>query len=150
MIKLQFSTESGVASELVRLFDHGWCSHVDAILPTQELLGARHDGGVLVRPYKYAQFTKTLIVMLPVSMVVEQNFYEFLHEQIGKPYDSRAIEAFVFDRNWRKPDTWFCSELMAAALEQCGFFQHRLTTISNRVTPSDLLLVLSALVDVNS
>jgi hypothetical protein len=52
------------------------------------------------------------------------------------------------DRDWRKPDSWFCSELVTAALQAAGWFTRPLATATNRFTPSDLLLVLSALVAV--
>lgn len=143
MIRLQFSTESGILSEIIRTFDHGWCSHVDAILPDNTLLGARSDGGVQIRPPNYTKFTRTQIVSIPID---DKPFLEFLHAQVGKPYDSTAIFAFAFDRDWREDDSWFCSELQAAALEKV-WFQHKLSTAANRITPSDLLLALSVTLD---
>jgi uncharacterized protein YycO len=148
MIKLQFSTENSTASSLIRTFDHGWCSHVDAVLPDNTLLGSRVDGGVKIREPGYAHFSRTELVQLPTTQDIEDKFYSFLKEQLGKPYDSTAIEAFVFNRDWKKDDSWFCSELQAAALEQSDFLTHKLSTITNRITPSDLLLVCSCFTDV--
>ena len=144
MIRLQFSTENLLSSELIRTYDHGWCSHVDAVLPDGTLLGSRVSGGVQIRQPGYAKFSKTELVNLPTTDPIEEQFYVFLKGQVGKPYDSSAIEAFVFDRSWRKPDSWFCSELIAAALEDSRFFPHKLSTPANRITPADLLLTLSA------
>jgi uncharacterized protein YycO len=150
MITLQFSTEKGFASGMVRAFDHGWCSHVDAVLPSGELVGARYEGGVAVRKPGYTKFDRTQIISIPRDQRTEDSFYTFLRNQLGKPYDSEAIAAFIFDRNWRNQDSWFCSELICAALEAAAFFSFRLATTNNRVTPSDLILVLSALTPVDS
>lgn len=144
MIRLQFSTESGIESELIRTFGHGWCSHVDAVLPDNTLLGARADGGVQIRQPGYKNFTRTQIVSIPID---DKPFLEFLHAQVGKPYDMTAIFAFAVDRDWREDDSWFCSELQAAALEKV-WFQHKLSTVVNRITPPDLLLVLSVTLDI--
>jgi hypothetical protein len=40
--------------------------------------------------------------------------------QAGKPYDFSAICGIAFDRDWRGSRRWFCSELIAAALEVVG------------------------------
>ena len=143
MIQLQFSTENSIGSELIRTFDHGWCSHVDAVLADGTLLGARSDGGVLIRPKNYAPFSRIAIVNLDTTDTIEDNFYNFLKLQVGKPYDTTAIEAFIFNRNWKEEDSWFCSELISYGLSYATFFKYPLSTPSNRITPSDLMLVCS-------
>ena len=75
-------------------------------------------------------------------------FYSILQDQIGKPYDTTAIAAFVTGRNWRDPGSWFCSELACAALERAGIFPGELVSPANKVTPAALLLVCSAFVAV--
>ena len=150
MIVLQFAAQSDTLSLAVRAFDHGWYSHVDAIMPDGTLLGARADGGVRRRLKDYARFSRALRVELPATDDVAAKFYAFLTAQLGKPYDFEAIAAFVVGRNWQKPDSWFCSELVAAALQAAGWFAHPLATATNRITPSDLLLVLSAFVAIGT
>ena len=59
---------------------------------------------------------------MPEAM--RQQFCDFLLSQEGKPYDLTGIFGFVADRNWDEPDSWFCSELVAAALSKCGYFQY--------------------------
>lgn len=149
MIELQFSTTSGVSSALIRVFEHGWCSHVDVVLPDGRLLGARSDSiggapaGVQIRSAGYEDWSRIERVRLQTSPDMEKRFYDFLHAQIGKPYDRLAIVAFAVNRDWRERDQWFCSELVAAALEVCGWFPLPLSNVANKITPSDGLLVVS-------
>lgn len=148
MIVVQFVSTADISSELIEWYGHGLFSHVDCVLPDGSLLGARQDEGVQIRPPDYEKFDRKLAVQLPCPMAVSDKFYEFIKAQVGKPYDMTAIAGFASGRDWRTPDSWFCSELAAAALEQSGYFAGKLSTPANKVTPDDLLLVLSAMVPV--
>jgi hypothetical protein len=153
-ITLQLSSMEDVGSLAIRAFSHGPYSHVDAVLPDGNLLGARSDQigsvppGVQIRLPGYANFSTLNHVVLPTTPECETAFYDFLRTQIGKPYDHSAILGFAFDRNWRDADSWFCSELVAAALEKAGYFSFCLAAPANKITPADLLLALSATANV--
>jgi hypothetical protein len=140
-ILLQFVTERG--GWPIRWFTHSDFSHVD-FDNGGWLYGARLDG-VWARGPEYARFTHTERVVIPASGDERLRFTNFLSKQIGKPYDWRAIVGFAFNRNWRHPDSWFCSELIAAALEHANIV--RFATPANRITPNDLYLVASTLVE---
>ena len=148
MITLQFVSTADLGSDLIEYYDHGLYSHVDAVLPDGRLLGARQDGGVAIRPPNYEKFNRKLVVTLPCPAPISDAFYAFLDAQLGKPYDNSAIAGFAVGRDWRAPDSWFCSELDASALELAGFFAGPLSTPANKVAPDDLLLVLSAIVPI--
>jgi hypothetical protein len=145
MIALQFAAEDGVTAEIIKLYQRGWPSHVDAVMPDGSLLGARIENGVAIRRAGYVKFVKTEQVRLEVSRDPRGDaaFYDFLRQQLGKPYDVKAIVAFALIRDWRDPRAWFCSELIAAALEHCGFFPHPLSAPANEVTPRDLMMAVS-------
>ena len=154
IISLQFSSVNDFGSELIRAFDHGKFSHVDVILADGELLGARNDvykdipAGVQKRPPAYANFSSTKRVDLDTTPPCADRFYKFLDSQIGKPYDGEAILGFAVNRDWRDPAAFFCSELVAAGLEDAGYFAYSLAAPSNKITPADLLLALSAVAPV--
>lgn len=142
---------SGIDSATIEWFGGGpLYSHVDAVLDTGDLLGARIDGGVAIRSPDYIGTEPVLRVDLPASGIVSGRFYDFLNHQLGKPYDSEGILAFLTGRDWREPDAWFCSELLAAALEFCGFFAFPLASSSNKITPPDLVLILSGMVPISA
>ena len=71
-----------------------------------------------------------------------------MRSQIGKPYDGEAILAFVAGRNWQDPEAWFCSELVAAGLEDSSIVLP-LAAPTAKITPADLILILSAIVPVS-
>lgn len=146
MITLRFVTCNDPISAGIRAAEYGfWASHVEAVMPDGTLLGAHYDGGVEARAANYdlGEYSKDLHVALPADDAMTDAFHVFLKSQIGKPYDVEAIMAFVMRRDWQAPDSWFCSELQAAALVHCGWFASPLATEFNHITPRDLLLIVS-------
>ena len=149
MIRLQFVMGSGLSSALITWFSAGAFSHVDCVLPSGDLLGARSDQignvapGVQIRPPNYETWKRRVVMKLTVEPAKERKFLDFLHNQIGKPYDKTAILGFVAGRDWRAADSWFCSELQAAALE-VATVSPLLYSPTNKITPAALALVMSA------
>ena len=151
MISIQFVYSGDIGSAIISYFGHGagW-SHVDAVLPDGQLLGARANfiknipAGVQIRPPGYMAFARSRKLEFPFTLDASARFYDFLKQQVGKPYDTRAIVGFAAGRNWRDADAWFCSELIAAALEACGFFPYPLASPINKIDPDDLYLAISA------
>ncbi|MGH6980467.1 MAG: hypothetical protein ACREFC_04605, partial [Stellaceae bacterium] len=149
VIVLQFAYQRDLSGALIRFYQRGWPTHVDAVMPDGRLLGARLGRcgalrpGVQIRKPGYAPFVRTERVVLDVSALAEAAFHAFLEGQLGKPYDWRAILAFAVHRDWRERDAWYCSELIAAALEHARFFPRPLPSPVNLLTPRDLLLLVS-------
>jgi hypothetical protein len=149
-VTLRWVAGVGFGSDLIEWFSHAQYSHVGALLPDGRELGARDDkigavpAGVQIRPPKYELWKRTLTVKLLTSDVQRAAFCRFLEEQVGEPYDKTAILGFAAERNWREPDSWFCSELQARALEVCGWFPYPLELARYKITPGDLLLAVSA------
>jgi len=149
-MKIRFVTGNDWMSRLIRIGERdGWATHTEAVMPDGKLLGAHYDGGVLVRPagYDKGSTTRELVVDLPSSSGTDRVFYDFLKGQVGKPYNLKGIFGLEFGTDWRDKGSWFCSELMAAALEHSGRV-HPLASINNHISPRDLLLALSAVVKV--
>lgn len=150
-IVLQFVAAKDPASWAIKEYSHSDYSHVDAVLSDGNLLGARTDKGVQIRNPNYEAFSKKLRIILDAPDTVSDAFYRSINSQIGTPYDKASIYAMAtigltkVDRDWRHPNTWFCSELQAWALEpaQSGYFKNNLVLEVNMITPGDLLLVLS-------
>ena len=146
MIKIRFVTGNDFISNAIRVGERdGWCTHVEAIMPEGTWLGAHLDGGVQARLADYDKITRTrelIIEIIAPNSNVEDKFNEFLRTQVGKPYDVKAVFGLGVGRNWRDANSWFCSELIAAALETCGYLP-RLSVMDNHISPRDLLLVLS-------
>lgn len=152
MIQIRFVTCSDPVSAGIRAAEYGfWASHAEALMPDGTLLGAHYDGGVQERKRGYDAAIMKHELYVPITTAADQEaaFYKFLKSQVGKPYDLEAIAAIVIQRDWREQDSWFCSELVAAALEYCGFFPPLAADVA-KVTPRDLLLIVSGKVLVHS
>lgn len=149
-ITLQFCEGSGLESAMIKWFGHGKFSHVDCVLPEGTLLGARSDTiqgiapGVRIRPKGYIHGEVLEVVKVACSDDQEAEFYRFLHEQIGKPYNKMGIFAFVFATDWTTEGAYFCSELIAAGLASIGILAG-MAQPANKIDPDDLRLMLSVL-----
>jgi hypothetical protein len=149
VITLQFVLGKGVSSGAIAWFSQGHFSHVDAVLPDGSLLGARSDRilgidpGVQIRPANYEKWLKRTQFTIPCTDDQYYRWRGFLHRQMHAPYDKMAILAFATNRNWREPDSWICSELQCAALEEANVTSS-LYLAANKVTPVMCAMVASA------
>jgi hypothetical protein len=120
-ITAQFVTNEDLVSKVIREASDGEYSHVDLVLPTKGLLGARHDGGVALRPPNYNTWTKVSRVQVEVPDV--EAAYVFAMAQLGKPYNLDAILSMVThrDRSFSlEQKSWFCDELLYATVMSGG------------------------------
>lgn len=60
--------------------------------------------------------------------------------ELGKPYDYTAIFGFLVHRDWQENDSWFCSELVAYALNKSGTLFFR-PERRGRITPEHLWMI---------
>lgn len=150
MITLQFIRGTDLGAKAIEWFGHGLSySHVDTVMPDGRLYGARSDkvggapAGVQYRDPSYTQDAGKLHIVLNTTPEQDAAYYAFLLKQQGKPYDKLSIISFIIGRNWQDNDSWFCSELVAAALVKCGFFPWPLAVTSNKIDPTDLIFAIS-------
>jgi uncharacterized protein YycO len=141
-LKLQFSTTSGLISGIVRTVTWSRWSHVDCILDDGRLLGAQWDG-VKIRPADYEKFSRKDCLTLSVTDSELATYMAFLTAQVGKKYDSTALFGILLHRDWMERDSWFCSELQAAAIVEAGIL--KISTNRNRVTPELLRQLLGTI-----
>ena len=150
MITLQFSAQNDLGSLIIELGGAGPFSHVDLVEATGALYGARSDvckdipAGVQSRPPDYETFARRTRISFSTTPAEEKTFWDFAYAQRGKPYDMTAIEAFLVNRDWRAPDSWFCSELATASLETAGICPPLYSPV-NKIEPVTLAIVCSAL-----
>ena len=149
-IRLQFSRQADPISSLIAYYGASPFSHVDAVLPGGQLLGARSDSvggqppGVRIRPPGYSKFATRVVFNLECTIEQEGAFYDFLRKQLGKPYDKSAILGFMTGRNWREDDAWICSELVSRAAEMATILPY-LYLAASKISPGGAILAFSAI-----
>jgi hypothetical protein len=151
VITLQFCRFPGLGDAAIRWFCQGTVAHVDAVLPDGRLLGAQmasglgaKPSGVHIRPAGYGDMSGMKRVSIDATEAQECMFYNFLFDQLWKPYDRMSILGLIAGRDWHEEDSWICSELQAAALEKAQIFPHMLDVPVNKITPPSLHLLCSA------
>lgn len=153
-VNLRFSTANAIGSWAIREFTRCAYSHVDVVADNGMALcsyeqpvtmdGQTIPAGVYWRPNGYGVFSAQLTLTVPCTQAQQDTFWTFMEAQIGKPYDWIGILGILSSRDWRQPDSWFCSELVAAALEQSKII-NPLSSPTNWISPRDVLMVAQAM-----
>lgn len=115
-----------------------WC-HA-AVLIGDNVIDTRLGTGVAKQSLSEFRAHYPVIEMLDVPLPNEFDAIHFLEKQIGKPYDWTALFGMVMQRNWQEDDSWFCSELVEAALAAGG--RKRFRDAVSRITPQQTWAVL--------
>jgi len=146
MITLRFVSHDGLFNWACRIAQYGfWGTHCEAVMPELTYLGAMSDG-VKARAGNYdaGKFSQETFLGIEATPEQEEIFYAFIESQIGKPYDLWAILAYFYpSRDWQSFDAWYCSELLATGLAECGILPKEMAVKFSRITPRDLLLLIS-------
>lgn len=141
-------------SKLIEYRTWSWWSHIEACYPNgnpYRTFGAMLKGGVKFRwtgEDCYKDISAIEAWHIPCTQAQHDAFWKFLSEQDGKPYDWRAIAGFGFRRDWEAPDSWFCSELMMAALKAAGIWNPKGHVHLNRIDPNMAYMIMVSLPNV--
>lgn len=144
-MKLRFVEGGALDSKIIRYTTRCRWSHVEAI-SGDGTFGSMLNGGVRWRDEgkDYPNMVDGETVEILATPPAESAFWAFLLNQEGKPYDWRAILGFgLGERDWRQDDSWFCSELIARALEVCGIIDLPVDVPVWRITPRDVWLLVA-------
>jgi hypothetical protein len=146
-IRLRFVTCHDEISAGIRLRENFWASHVEAVTPQGKYLGAHCDGGVQARAVGYDARTlqqELFVDLAETAPGQADEFYAFLNRHIGEPYDFKSILGFLIPEvSAHQPQHIICSALQALALRQCEWFATPLIEPAHKITPRDLLLIIS-------
>lgn len=97
-------------------------SHAAVVLPNGEVIDSTFKaGGVRLRKLSDVMDHASAAKVITLNVPNEERALSFLHQQLGKPYDWRAILGWITsDRDWADDSAWFCFELVAAAAKAGG------------------------------
>jgi len=145
-MRIRFVSHPGIFDLAAKIAQYGfWSTHVEAVLPDGTTIGAMRDGvKIRSKGYDAGHFSQELFIDVSATPDQDAIFCAFLGSQVGKPYDFLAIAAFLWpSRNWQEFDSWYCSELVGTALSECGILPKEMAVKFSRITPRDLLLLVS-------
>lgn len=140
-VRVRYVLGTDLASRAIARFSGGHLSHAEAMRDDGQVWGARDDRvggkppGVQLRPNDYASFAYQIIYTIPTTELEEQSFWAWWESQEGKPYDSRAILGFAFDKSWHDSGAWICSAAVTNALQSIDLIAWDLYLPPNKITP---------------
>lgn len=151
-IRLRFVSGRDAASLAIRARENFPFSHAEAVTPQGRYLGAHASGGVAAREpgYDAAWLERELFVDLPAAAPAQpEAFYAFLERHVGEPYDFESILGFLIPGvALHEAQHVICSAFVTLALRQCGWFAAPLAEPAHKISPRDLLLMISARIPV--
>lgn len=119
MMILVFETGPTIKGKVVQVFTWSKYSHVDVLTEQNTTLSAYPDGGVDERPY--VPLASNVLCKIETTPEQLAQIHKYMRDRIGKPYDWGGVFGVFFKQTrWQDHDKWFCSELIAAALQSAG------------------------------
>ena len=134
-MKLLFCTSYKPGALLIRIATMSRFSHV-AIEVNNKLYESRLATGVY-SPSSIDNVTD----IIELDNLDDEAIQAFLEAQLGKPYDSKAICSFIFNRTWQDLNKWFCSELGAMAIKVGGY--KGIPNNLSKISPEDLYKIIT-------
>lgn len=137
-IRLHFSTGSGFGGAFVRGWTRSRFAHVSITTPGFTV-DAAPGRGVGYRDEAVGES-----IALPITVTQGLTLAEFVHHELGSPYDWMGDVAAGLPWAARAHDTaWFCSEFGAACLQSIGYLPRSIEPW--RLSPQALHDLLTAL-----
>ena len=136
-VRVVFCRRHHPGSLLLRTFLWSGWSHC-AIVDGDEVIEAVAPDGVRTRPLAELLAESSRVEVLDFPARDPRAVIAAARAQIGAPYDWGGVFGIGFRRRWQDNDSWFCSELIAAAFHQAGEPLVRVEAF--RITPRDLYL----------
>lgn len=116
-IRAIYRRSRSIPSFLIRAFTWGsYWSHVGILGADGHVIEASGWHGVVKTPLGEFLAKASEYECVDIYCPDPERALTFSEAQVGKPYDWGAVFGIVFRRNWAEDDSWFCFELLEAAL----------------------------------
>jgi hypothetical protein len=147
-VRLRLVRGMGWDSKFIEWGSRSCFSHAELINAAgTKTFGAQLKGGVRFRYVTdrcYRNVERWEIWEIPTTLLQNREIAEFIGKTNGLPYDWKAIVSFALgERDWREPDSWFCSEWYMRMLEVAGVAKVPAEEPVDRIDPGDLYLIVS-------
>lgn len=105
---------------------------------TNTCIHAKMLCGVISESFEDATNGYIIVARKAYTVPDSEKGMAFVRSQIGKPYDNKGALGISVERNWQDDDSWFCFELVAAALHYAG---REIFECIGHVTDTHLLMI---------
>lgn len=140
-VQLVFSRSHTIGSVLIRAVTWSGWSHNAIILPDgNSTIEAQWPKGVVYGNLGALGERASKLQIVSIDQVPDPTaVYRFAEKQVGKRYDTWGVLGLGLRREWDDPESWWCSELVEAALTAGG--RRRFARHVQRVTPQHSWMV---------
>lgn len=118
------------------------CALIDAQdgSPASHVIEARALSGVVRTPLDEFMARYTFVEQMTIEVPDPAAGLLWAHNQIGMPYDWRAIAGNLFRESWQDPNAWQCAELVEMAVAHAG--RPRFRRDIWRISPNNSAMVI--------
>ncbi|AJI53031.1 hypothetical protein LA55_1222 [Francisella philomiragia] len=147
MIKIHFTYSNNWISKAIKFFSVSKFSHVEIEID-EICYSAKPFKGVYAHSYADLCIKEANIQTFSINTDVTEEQKSllklFLEEQVSKGYDYKAVlGCALWKRDWENDDKrWFCSELIASAMNYAGLELTNKFYKPHRLIPEDLAVSL--------
>jgi hypothetical protein len=155
-IVIRFVAERGPLAWLIR-YQAGIAmpftpNHVESVSPDGQWYYGEHiKGGLAKRPKGYDAKTVLAEFFIEIPCTADQRkaYYAYLESKLGMSYDWRSLVSFAIPSwNLHGRGELICSAITASAMRKGKILPYILTVPFHHITPRDILLMCSVLVNV--
>ena len=148
MIILRFVRAHKLFSDLISFDERFWATHVEAVMPDGNYVGAHFFGGVQSRTPGYDRWVRQLFVNLPCTEAQQKAHLDYLIRRLGTPYDWQSILGFAAHGDFHATHHMICSALIHMSLRQpeAPWFPYPLAIPAHMTSPAILAVALSGIV----
>lgn len=143
MIRIVFTRERSLGSLAIRAFTASRWSHVALVTGAGTIIDATFKHGVAERPWSDFLEKASAYEVVTFAAAKPDDVVNFARTQVGKKYDMLALVGFYFRTGWQDTRSWFCSELIAWAINRGHKPTFREKCVG-RITPQHLWLLAPA------
>jgi uncharacterized protein YycO len=112
---IRLSSSRSLFSKLIKYITKSEYSHADIQIDDGVYVGSIPFKGVTI--YNDENVVNESFFEVQLTKEQQDKVLWYVFDQLDKPYDYSGVWGFLTrDRKWQEDDRWFCSELVAAAL----------------------------------
>jgi uncharacterized protein YycO len=140
-LEVVYARNRSLLSVLIRNADRwGRWSHCGVLTPQGTVIEARFRQGVVETHIDDFLRRYSRVEVVRVDCLRPARAQAFAAQQLGKPYDWRALFGNLLRATWERVDAWQCTELVEAALVKAGRRRFRGNT-GWRISPNQSYMV---------
>jgi hypothetical protein len=138
-------TSNDFIADIIEIGTRAHFDHIETVLPDGSIIAAHAAGGVRHQPADYDTSSMAQqFIDIPMSPDMLAKWVAYLESRVGCAYDFGAILDFILDVDEHVDVAYICSALTILSLRDIGVIPNPLSEPAHKISPRDVVLILSS------